>query len=165
MNPFLITSVVFLLFAGLAALDSALTSFQILPWFNGLRWLRVHLITLGALTEALFGILPVLAAAKYAEAKHARPRWDIWLALTLGLLVLLVGIPLMRYAWIVAGGTLIFAAALLLINSLRGLAPAVSAPGKPAGSGRMFYLAGLAYLLFGIILGSGLWFGWGQAMG
>ena len=29
----------------------------------------------------------------------------------------------------------------------------------------MFYLAGLAYLLFGIIVGSGIWFGWGQALG
>ncbi len=51
MNPYLITSVVFF-FVGLAALDSALTSFQILPWFNRLRWLRVHLITIGTLTEA-----------------------------------------------------------------------------------------------------------------
>jgi len=169
MNPYLITSVVFLFFAGLAALDSALASFQILPWFNGLRWLRVHLITLGALTEALFGILPVLAT-RHAGAKHAdqhavRMRWDIWLALTVGLLVLLVGIPLMSYVLIVTGGTLIFAAVLLLINSLRGLAPAVSTPSKPAGSARMFYLVGLAYLLFGIIVGSGLWFGWGQALG
>src|SRR5512133_2097109 len=107
MNPFLITSVVFLLFAGLAALDSALTSFQILPWFNGLRWLRVHLITLGALTEALFGILPVLVA-KRAGLKTARLRWDIWLALTVGLLILTVGVPLINFALIVTGGTLIF---------------------------------------------------------
>lgn len=169
MNPYLITSVVFLLFAGLVALDSALTSFQILPWFNGLNWLRVHLITLGALTEALFGILPALAARraglKASLLQADRLRWDIWLALTVGLLVLLVGIPLMSYALIVTGGTLIFIAALLLILHLRGMTPAASAPGKPAGAGRMFYLAGLAYLLFGIIVGSGLWFGWGNALG
>jgi cytochrome c oxidase cbb3-type subunit I len=164
MNPYLITSVVFLFFAGLTALDSALTSFQILPWFNGLSWLRVHLITLGALSEALFGILPALAA-KRAGLKASRIRWDIWLALTVGLLVLLVGIPLMSYALIVTGGTLIFIAALLLIYHLGGLAPAVSAPDKLVGSGRMFYLAGLSFLLLGIIVGSGVWFGWGRALG
>src|SRR5574338_650521 len=96
MNPYLITSVVFLLFAGLVALDSALISFQILPWFNGLRWLRVHLITLGALTEALFSILPVLAA-KRSGHQPPRLRWDVWLALTAGLLILMVGIPLVNY--------------------------------------------------------------------
>ncbi len=71
----------------------------------------------------------------------------------------------MSYALIVTGGTLIFVAALLLINHLRSLVPAVRALGKPAGSGRMFYLAGPAYLLLGIIVGSGLWFGWGKALG
>ena len=164
MNPYLVTSVLFLFFAVLAALNLAMTSFQILPWFNGLSWLRVHLITLGVLTEAFFGILPALAA-KRAGLKADRLRWDIWLALTVGILVLIVGIPLMNYVLIVTGGTLIFVATLLLIHILRGLAPAVSAPGKPTGSGRMFYLAGLAYLLFGIIVGSGIWFGWGQALG
>lgn len=164
MNPYLITSVVFLFFAGLTALDSALTSFQILPWFNGLNWLRVHLITLGALTEALFGILPVLAARR-AGLKAGRLRWDIWLALTVGLLVLLVGVPLMSYVLIATGGTLIFIATILLISSLCGLAPAAGETDRPAGSGRMFYLVGLAYLLLGIIVGSGLWFGWGQALG
>lgn len=164
MNPYLITSVLFLFFAGLAALDSALTSFQILPWFNGLRWLSVHLITLGALTEALFGILPALAM-KNAGLKAARLHWDIWLTLTVGLLILLVGIPLMNYALIVTGGTLIFIATLLLINRLRRFVPSIRVAGIPARSGRMFYLAGLAYLMLGIIVGSGLWFGWGKTLG
>lgn len=163
MNPYLITSVLFLILAGFAALDSALTSFQILPWFNGLRWLRVHLITLGALTEALFGVLPMLTA-KRADLKGFQPRWDIWLLLTVGLLTLLVGIPLMNYVLVVTGGTLIFIATLLLINLLRRMDPFMSVPGKQAGSGRPYYLAGLGYLLLGVFLGSGLWFGWGEAL-
>lgn len=164
MNPYLLTSVLFLFLAGLGALDSALTNFSILPWFNGLRWLRVHLITLGALTEAIFGVLPVLAA-KRAGLEIPRLRWDIWLALTGGLLILMVGIPLMDYVLIVAGGTLIFAAVLMLMGALRRLAPTEKQTGWQAGTGRMFYLAGLAYLLLGIIVGSGLWFGWGKALG
>ena len=68
MNPYIVTSILFLFLAGLAALDSTLTSFQILPWFNGLRWMRVHLITLGALSEMIFGVLPALAAKSAAPA-------------------------------------------------------------------------------------------------
>lgn len=163
MNPYFITSVLFLILAGLVALDSALTSFQILPWFNGLRWLRVHLITLGALSEMIFGVLPALTA-KSVGLKKPPFRWDIWLALTLGLLILMVGIPLINYAVIVTGGTLIFTAALLLIFALRGPAPGSSASARPFETGRFFYLAGLSFLLLGIIVGSGLWFGWGEAL-
>lgn len=169
MNPYLITSVLFLFLASLAALDSGLTSFQILPWFNSLRWLRVHLITLGALTEAVFGVLPALAARHAGLARGAgyagTPlHWNIWLALTLGLLVLLVGIPLVNYPLIVTGGALVFIAVLGLMAVLRRLAPAPGQPGQPTGAGRAFYLAGLSFQLLGIIVGSGLWFGWGKAL-
>jgi cytochrome c oxidase cbb3-type subunit I len=163
-NPFLVTSVLFLFLAGLAALDSALTSFHLLPWFNGLRWLRVHLITLGALSEAMFGILPALISAG-SSADKSRPRWDIWLALTLGILTLMVGIPLVNYVLIVTGGMLVFLAALLLVGALARPALAPRLIKNQVGIGRMFYLAGLLYLLLGIILGSGLWFGWGKALG
>jgi hypothetical protein len=162
MNPYLITSVLFLLLAGLAALDSGLSSFEILPWFNGLRWLRVHLITLGALGEALFGFLPVVVARHSGRQKPAI-RWDIWLAFTAGLLTLMVGVPLMNYILIVSGGTLIFLAALLLMRLIAGLRPAGTAQQPLAG--KSFYLSGLAFLLLGIIVGSGLWFGWGPALG
>jgi hypothetical protein len=66
---------------------------------------------------------------------------------------------------IITGGTLVFVAVLLLMTALRGLAPASTLPKKKAGQGQMFYLAGLAFLLLGIILGSGMWFGWGNALG
>jgi hypothetical protein len=57
MNLYLLMTAIFILMASLMAADAALTSFTLVPWFNGLRWLRVHLITLGAMTEALFGLL------------------------------------------------------------------------------------------------------------
>ena len=83
--PYLMMTLLFASLAVLAALDSSLASLNLLPWFNGLRWLRVHLITLGTLTELFFGLLPVLVAAR---ARQARPRmrWDIWLVLNAGLL-------------------------------------------------------------------------------
>src|SRR5512143_2114407 len=111
------------LFAGLAALfaaDAWLVSWGLMPFFNGLRWLRVHFITLGMLSETLFGFLPILASIRARRPLPAL-RWDIWLALNAGLLTLLVGIPLVNTALILAGGTLVFLAATLLWMQLRAI--------------------------------------------
>jgi hypothetical protein len=161
-NPYLLMTLLYASLAALAALSSALTSFDILPWFNGLRWLRVHFITLGALTQIAFGLLPVLVAARAARPRPAM-RWDIWLALNSGLLILLIGIPLVNFSLIFAGGTLIFIAATLLILQLSALRAALPQNGSPLA--RWFYIAGLSFLVLGIIVGTGLWLGWGPMLG
>lgn len=151
------------LFMGMAALiaaDAALTSFTLLPWFNGLRWLRVHFITLGAVTEALFGLLPAIVAIR-AGLPRPKFRWDIWLTLNLGLLALLVSIPIINRALIFSGGTLIFIAATLLLVQLQGMrGTAMTQSASGGGAGRKFYIAGLSYFLVGILVGTGLWLGW-----
>jgi hypothetical protein len=149
--------------AGLAALDAALASYALLPWFAGLRWLRIHFITLGTLTEVIFGLLPGLVAAR-AGRPRPKMRWDIWAALNAGLLTLLVGIPLVNGALMIAGGTLVFIAAALLIGQLAGLRPKPRPALPRPGPGLPFYLAGLSYLLLGILVGTGLWVGWGEAL-
>lgn len=159
MRPYFLMVLLYFSLAVLMAIDSALAGLQILPGFNGLRWLRVHFITLGALTEALFGLLPVLVSAR-ARLPRPEMRWDIWISLNAGLLVLLTGIPLYNPLLVISGGTLIFIAAILLIGQLNGLRRTSSSPDRHISAGRKFYLAGLAYLLVGIIVGSGLWFGW-----
>lgn len=161
MNLYLLMTALFVALAALMAADAALTSYSLLPWFNGLRWLRVHLITLGAVTEAVFGVLPIIVAI---QAKRPRPRfrWDIWVALNSGLLTLLIGIPIINRALIFVGGTLVFTATLLLIMHLRDLR-SFKKDGAVSGGirhGRKFYIAGLSYLLLGIIVGTGLWLGW-----
>ncbi len=165
MNLYFLMTALFMVMAGLIAADAALTSFELLPWFSGLRWLRVHFITLGALTEMIFGLLPALVAI---HAGRPRPafRWDIWLALNAGLVTLLVGIPIINQPLIFAGGTLIFIATVLLILQLRNLRSVESGALVPeAGhvnprAGRKFYIAGLSYFLVGIVVGTGLWLGW-----
>ena len=160
LNPYFLMTLLYISLAVLAALDSSLSSLSLLPWFNGLRWLRVHLITLGTFTQIVFGLLPVLAATR-AGLSRPHVRWDIWLTLNGGLLTLLVGIPLVNAALILTGGTLVFIAATLLamqLNKLRGTTP------TPAPTGRIFYIAGLSYLLLGIIVGTGLWLGWGPVL-
>ena len=41
-NLYFLMSALFVLMAILAAVDSSLASLNLLPWFNGLRWVRVH---------------------------------------------------------------------------------------------------------------------------
>lgn len=157
MNPYFLVTFLYIALAVLGALDASLINFNLLPGFAGLRWVRVHFITLGALTEFAFGILPILVAAR-AGLPRPKIRWDIWLTLNLGLLILLIGIPMINAVLITAGGTLIFIAATLLMVQLGKMRGTDSKSHK--SEGRKFYIMGLAYLLLGILVGTGLWQGW-----
>ncbi|MDA0245888.1 MAG: hypothetical protein OT477_20945 [Chloroflexi bacterium] len=152
----------FLILASLEALGVSLISVHLIAGYSGLRWLRVHLITLGVLTELIFGTLPALMALHDQRPRPAFS-WPMWLLLNGGLLTLMVGIPLVNAGLIITGGTLIFVATSLLMWHLWQLRPA---PTSTAGHSptRKFYLTGLAYFLFGIFVGTGLWFGWPEAL-
>ncbi len=155
LNPFLLMAVFYLIVAILAAADAALTSLSFLPWFVGLPWLRVHFITLGVLVEAAFGALPAFVAARRGRPAPST-MWDVWLMLNAGLVLLLAGIPSISAPLIIAGGTLVFAAAVLLLIRLRRMGD-----GQAARSDSLkFYIGGLIYLLVGILIGTGLWVGW-----
>ncbi len=165
MNIFLLTSLLFVTLAIFTAIDSASTSFELLPFFFGLRWLRVHFITLGILTESLFGLLPVLVAAR-ANRPRPRSRLDIWLILNAGFLTLLVGVPLINRAMLILGGALVFAATLLLLHQLLNLRPQTDLRTRLEESdGRKFYTAGALFFLLGIFVGTGFWLGWNELLG
>lgn len=155
-NPYFLMMLLYLLVAVLAALDASLISLNLLPWFNGMRWLRIHFITLGMLTQVIFGALPVLVATR-RKLPWPSTRWDIWLTLNVGLIILLAGIPSINQQLIFTGGTLIFIAASLLAKQLWGMR---SADAQPLSQSVKFYITGLLYLLLGIIVGTGLWLGW-----
>lgn len=108
------------------------------------------------LTQALFGALPLLVATRRKIPLPAI-RWDIWATLNVGLIVLLAGIPSVNPQLIFTGGTLIFIAATLLAKQLWELRPRNA---QPLSQSVKFYVMGLAYLLLGIIVGTGLWLGW-----
>jgi len=155
--PYLLTTLIYVFLALLAAADAALVSMNLAGPFTALRWIRVHFITLGMITQVIFGLLPVLVTAL---VKKPRPgmRWDIWLALNAGLVALVAGFAAVNQPIILAGGTLIFTAATLLLIHVwqisRGMAPL----------SLKFYLTGLVYLLVGVIIGTGLWLNWSEAL-
>ncbi len=166
MSPYFLMAILYLTLAILAALESSFSGLQIVPWFNGMVWLRVHLITLGVMTQLLFALMPMLTAIHYRLPKP-KIRWDIWLMLNGGIMTLLVGIPLVNKVPIIMGGTLVFIAVILLIYQLSKMKPAEKAKhdSTRANGGRKFYIAGLAYFLAGIIVGTGLWIGWMEPLG
>lgn len=162
-KPYLWMVVLYLSLAVLAALGSSLAAVDLLPFFSGLRWLRVHFITLGVFSQAAFGLLPTLVATR-ARLSRPQMRWDIWSALNAGLVVLAVGMPLLNAGLIITGGALVFAAAVLLVKQLMDLRAPAGARFAQGGPQTKFYLAGLGYLLLGIIVGTGLFLGWGALL-
>lgn len=159
-HPYFLMSLLYLSLVLLSWLASIFTGLEIIPLFGSLKWLRVHLVTLGALTEIAFGLLPTLVALR-RRLPPPGMRWEIWASLNAGLVLLLVGIPTLTYALIAAGGTLVGIATVLLIKQLVDL-PRLQAPQKVLSmEGRRFYITALGYLVIGGLVGTGLWLGWG----
>ena len=155
--PYLLTTLLYVLVALLAAADASLVSLDLVNSFAQLRWLRVHFITLGMITQVVFGVLPGLAAG-LAHKPRPPMQWGIWLSLNAGLVALVAGFFGINQPMIFSGGTLIFVATTLLFVQLWNLRSG-SAPAS-----LKFYLTGLFYLLVGIIIGTGLWLNWSPAL-
>ena len=155
--PYLLTTLLYTFVALFAAADASLVSLNLASAFPALRWVRVHFITLGILSQVIFGLLPLLVASL---SKKPRPavRWDIWLTLNAGLVALIAGFSSVNHPMIFAGGTLIFIAATLLLLQLWNVR------GGDAPASLKFYITGIFYLLVGIIIGTGLWLNWSEAL-
>ena len=155
--PYLLTTLLFTFAAALMAADASLVSLNLLGAFPALRWVRVHFITLGIISQVIFGLLPLLVASLSRKPRPSM-RWDIWLALNAGFVLLIAGFSGVNQALILAGGTLIFIAATLLLLQLWN----VRSGSTPASL--KFYMTGVFYLLVGIIIGTGLWLNWSKAL-
>ena len=155
--PYLLTSLLYLFVALLAAVDASFVSLNLVGAFPALRWVRVHFVTLGILSQVIFGLLPGLVASLAKKPKSAF-RWDIWLTLNIGFVALVAGFSGVNHAMIFAGGTLIFIAATLFIVQLWNVR------GGDAPASLKFYITGIFYLLVGIIIGTGLWLNWSDAL-
>ncbi|MCC6498681.1 MAG: hypothetical protein IT313_00290 [Anaerolineales bacterium] len=155
--PYLITALLYTFVAILAAVDASFVSWNLLAAFPALRWVRVHFITLGIVSQVVFGLLPTLVASLSNKPKPAF-RWDVWLTLNVGFVALIAGFSGVNHAMIFTGGALIFSATTLLFIQLW------NAHGGDAPASLKFYVTGLFYLLVGIIVGTVLWLNWSDAL-
>ncbi len=163
MIPYLLMAFLYFFIAILFAVESSFISWQIAPWFNGMVWLRMHFITLGVMTQLVFGVMPALSA-KYHGIPRPKMRWDIWLPLNGGIALLLIGIPMVNAVPIIAGGTLVFTATTLLSIQLIKIRRR-SEKAEGGSNGRKFYIAGLIFFLIGILVGTGYFTGWIEPLG
>ena len=90
--PYLLTTLMFTFVALLAAADASLVSVNLVGAFPALRWVRAHFITLGIVSQVIFGLLPLLVASLSKKPRRAM-RWDIWLTLNGGFVALVAGKP------------------------------------------------------------------------
>jgi hypothetical protein len=155
--PYLLTTLLFTFVAFLAAADASLVSINLISAFPALRWVRVHFITLGILSQVIFGLLPLLVAALSKKPRPAM-RWDIWLTLNVGFVALVAGFAGVNQPMILTGGTLIFISAVLLLIQLWNVR------GGDAPESLKFYITGMFYLLVGIIIGTGIYLNWSAAL-
>ncbi len=155
--PYLLTTLLYAFVALFVAADASFVSLNLVGAFPALRWVRVHFITLGIVSQVVFGLLPILVASLAKKPKPAM-RWDIWLTLNVGFVALVTGFSGVNHPMIFAGGTLVFIAATLLLLQLWN----VRGGNSPASL--KFYITGLFYLLVGIIIGTGLWLNWSDAL-
>lgn len=155
--PYLLTTLLYIFVALLVAADASFVSWNFFTAFPALRWVRVHFITLGIISQVTFGLLPLLVASLSKKSKPAF-RWDVWLTLNVGFISLVAGFAGVNHPMIFAGGTLIFIAALLLLLQLWNIR------GGEAPASFKFYITGIFYLMVGIIIGTGLWLNWSEAL-
>ena len=155
--PYLLTTLLFTFVAFLAAADASLVSINLISAFPALRWVRVHFITLGSLSQVIFGLLPLLVAALSKKPRPAM-RWDIWLTLNVGFVALVAGFAGVNQPMILTGGMLIFISAVLLLIQLWNVR------GGDAPESLKFYITGMFYLLVGIIIGTGIYLNWSAAL-
>ena len=155
--PYLLTTLLFTFVAFLAAADASLVSINLISAFPALRWVRVHFITLGILSQVIFGLLPLLVAALSKKPRPAM-RWDIWLTLNVGFVALVAGFAGVNQPMILTGGTLIFISAVLLLIQLWNVR------GGDAPESLKFYITGMFYLLVGIIIGTGIYLNWSATL-
>ena len=165
--PYFLMTGLYLLLTALVTLDSSLSSLGWMPQLAGLKWMRVHFITLGVLTQLVFGLLPMLTA-KGLNLRKPKMNWFAWLVYNGGLIILLIGLPSVHRASIITGGTMIFLAVLVLSKDLVGLRrEAITVKGRSVCATyatTRFYLGGLIYLLVGVLVGTGMWIGWSEPL-
>lgn len=161
-NPFYLMAGLYLLVDALAVAAMALVTAGLLPSIAGLTWLRVHLLTIGVVTQVVLGMLPGIAAARLgANAPDHRLTQITWLLVNTSFVLLLVSMPAGMTKLAAVGATGILAATALMLGAvIRGRT-------RPAGRrvSLRLYVAGPIFFLVGIVMALSMLLGWSSPGG
>ncbi|MDH5645860.1 MAG: hypothetical protein OEZ01_07620, partial [Candidatus Heimdallarchaeota archaeon] len=149
-NPFFLMSFFYLFVATLISIQASLIAFGwISSGSTSISWVRIHFITLGVVTQFIFGYTPI-----HLSKKPLSTRWDIFLVLNSGIIIFFYGRSILDFYLIATGGTLIFMANILFLIQIIKLDKI-----ERTYSTTNFYIFGILFYLIGIILGAGIWTG------
>lgn len=157
-NPFYLMAGVYLTLDVVALAAMALVTAGVMSPFPDLVWVRIHLLTIGVVTQVILGSAPGLVAARLGVRPPGRAMNAVlWLLVNASFALLLYAMPqgLSELAAIAAGG--IFLAIVLLLASLHrtGACPPVG-----ARAGLSFFVAGPMFFLIGIFMAASMLLGW-----
>jgi len=108
-DPFLLVAGLYLSVGLLAVVGKLGVEFGAIDTLPRLRWLTIHFVTIGGLTQALFGALPALVSSASATTA-TRNRWFQWASLNAGYPLVLIGMATGDTTTAVAGATLVLVA-------------------------------------------------------
>ncbi|MFD1562365.1 hypothetical protein ACFR99_02105 [Haloarchaeobius amylolyticus] len=155
-NPFIVMAGLYLT-VGLAAVVGALAvESGLVESLPRLRWVLIHLVTIGGLTQAVFGVLPSLVTATDASARRPADshRWLQWLALNAGYPLLLLGMATGTTLVSITGATIVLGALGLLVSTVLR----TTGRATPRGLSRYYRLAPW-FLVVGILAAFGMLLG------
>ncbi len=121
-DPFFLMAGLYLTVGLLAVVGKLAVGVGFIEPLSQLRWVMIHLVTIGAMTQALFGALPHLVNNVGSSTSRLSPRfrWSQWIALNTGYPLILFGMTTGSTLVAVTGATIVlFALALLLVTVYR----------------------------------------------
>ena len=157
-NPFYLMAGVYLVLDVLALAAMALATAGVGIPIPNLSWLRIHLLTIGVVTQVVLGALPDLMAARLGVKPPGRAlNGALWLLVNASFALLLYAMPLglAPLAAITAGGVFLAIVIMLASFHLRGASPPFG-----ARAGALLFVAGPLFFLFGIYMAVSMLLGW-----
>ncbi|QLG48396.1 hypothetical protein [Natrinema halophilum] len=156
-NPFLLMAGLYMVLGVLAATGKLTFELGLVEALPRLRWVTIHFVTIGGMTQTVFGVLPrfVAAVTDGSRSIHYRNRWLQWGALNAGYPLILIGMTAGSATTAGTGAGMVLVALVSLFVTLYRLRPASNRSG---GVGRYFRTAP-SFLVIGILAAFGMLFG------
>ena len=122
-NPFHLVAALYLTVGVLAVVGRLGVDVGLVDSLPRLRWVTIHLVTIGGVTQALFGSLPALVRSRSRESEDGvgvgsereSSRWLQWLLLNAGYPLILVGMTAGSTVTAVVGATMVLGALAALV--------------------------------------------------
>ncbi len=149
-NPFTIMAGLYVSVGLFFAVLKGLAVLPEMPGPSNLNWLRVHVITVGTITQMIFAALPAILSRRLSlPERPAREGWVQWFLLNGGFLLAVTGLVGVDGWTASIGATLVIVA---IYRLLMGLLRAWRESGRPYRESFRFYATAPVYLLVGLTM-------------